>query len=66
MTRGLKIAAVTMLVLSAIGFLDATYLTVEHYRGEIPPCAIIGGCEAVLTSPQAKIADVPVALLGSL
>ncbi|MEK7208684.1 MAG: vitamin K epoxide reductase family protein [Patescibacteria group bacterium] len=65
MTKSLKVAAIIFLVVSAIGFLDATYLTVEHYRGNIPPCTV-AGCEIVLTSGQSKIAGVPVSLFGSL
>jgi len=63
--RHLKIIAILFCVVSAIGLLDATYLTVKHYRGGIPPCTI-HGCEVVLTSPQSEIAGVPVALLGTL
>ena len=65
MTRNLKIAAIIFLIAGILGFLDATYLTVEHYRGDIPPCTV-AGCEIVLTSGQNKIAGVPVALLGAL
>lgn len=65
MTKNLKIAAIFFLVLSAIGFLDATYLTIEHYRGNIPPCTI-EGCEIVLTSAQSQVAGIPVSLAGSL
>ncbi len=52
-------------VVAALGFLDAAYLTVEHYLNSVPPCAI-GGCEVVLTSVYATVAGVPVALLGAL
>lgn len=65
MTRNIKIAAIIFLAVSALGFLDAAYLTIEHFRGSIPPCAI-QGCEIVLTSAQSKIAGIPVALLGAL
>ncbi|MDP3902252.1 MAG: vitamin K epoxide reductase family protein [bacterium] len=65
MTRHLKIAAIIFLIISALGFLDAAYLAIDHYRGNIPPCTI-QGCEIVLTSAQSKIAGVPVALLGAL
>ena len=51
--------------MSAIGLLDAGYLTFKHYLGGIPPCTI-RGCEVVLTSAQSEIAGVPVALLGAL
>lgn len=65
MTKNIKIAAIIFLAVSALGFLDAAYLTVEHYRGSIPPCTI-KGCEIVLTSAQSEIAGIPVALFGSL
>lgn len=65
MKRYLKIASAVFLAASAAGFADATYLTVKHYRGGVPPCTI-HGCEVVLTSAQSEIAGVPVALLGVL
>ncbi len=65
MTRHLKIAVIIFLTVAALGFFDATYLTIEHYRGSIPPCTI-KGCEIVLTSEHAEIAGIPVALLGAL
>ncbi len=54
---------VLILVLSLVGFADATYLTVKHYQGVIPPCAI-SGCENVLSSSYSEILGIPVALLG--
>lgn len=54
------------LILGFLGFLDATYLSIIHYKNIIPPCSISGGCESVLTSKYATIGPVPVALLGSL
>lgn len=56
--------AIAFLVISFIGFLDATYLTVQHYRGLPPECSIIKGCEEVATSEYAVVLGVPVALLG--
>lgn len=56
-------AAVFFLVVAIIGFADAAYLTIEHYRGVIPPCTT-DGCEIVLTSSYATILGVPVAVLG--
>ena len=44
----------------------ATYLTVVHYAGGSPVCAISHGCETVQQSEYAKLAGVPVALLGAL
>lgn len=53
-------------VLGFLGFLDATYLTVLHYKNVIPPCSIAHGCETVLTSQFAVIVGIPIALLGAL
>ena len=52
-------------LVALIGFADATFLTVEHYRGVIPPCTT-GGCDTVLTSAYSTVAGVPVSLLGAL
>lgn len=65
MPRHLKIVAILFCIVSAIGLLDASYLTYKHYLGGVPPCTL-HGCEVVLTSPQSEIAGVPVALLGAL
>ncbi len=59
-----KILVWIFLVLSLIGFLDATYLTAKHYVGGPIICPIFGGCEKVLNSPYSMIGFVPVALLG--
>lgn len=53
-------------VVAGLGFTDATFLAVEHYRGEIPPCSITNGCETVTTSEYSKIMGVPVAYTGVL
>lgn len=55
-----------VVVLSFLGFLDASYLAIEHYLGGIPPCSILAGCETVLTSSYAEVFGVPVALFGAL
>lgn len=47
-----------------IGFIDAAYLAVYHFLGEVVPCALTSGCEAVTTSRFATIGPVPVAVLG--
>jgi len=52
-----------LLVVAMLGFADAGYLTLEHYRNAIPPCSM-GSCETVLTSVYSSIAGIPVALLG--
>lgn len=57
---------ILVLIIAIVGFSDATYLTVEHYSGVIPPCSIIGGCEKVLTSSYSSIFGIPVSLTGSI
>ncbi|MBI2573878.1 MAG: vitamin K epoxide reductase family protein [Candidatus Wildermuthbacteria bacterium] len=54
------------LLLSWLGFLDSAYLAIEHYRGVIPSCSVIAGCEKVLTSPYSEFFGIPVALFGVL
>jgi uncharacterized membrane protein len=57
---------VTFLIISFLGFLDATYLTIEHYTGGIIPCTVLHGCQIVTTSKYSVIFGVPIALGGSL
>ncbi len=59
-----KIIVWIFLILSLVGFLDATYLTAKHYVGGPIICPIFGGCEKVLASPYSMIWFIPVALLG--
>jgi uncharacterized membrane protein len=51
---------------ATIGLGIAGYLTVVHYTGGAPVCAIAHGCETVQKSSYASLAGVPVALLGML
>lgn len=53
-----------LLLLTVIGIGIAGYLTYIHYRGFDPVCAVGGGCEKVQDSEWAKLAGVPVPLLG--
>jgi len=63
-----KVAFIPLLaaLVALIGLGDSIYLTVEHYKNEIPPCSIVQGCELVLTSPYAEVYGVPLSLLGAL
>lgn len=54
------------LAVSLIGFVDATYLTVNHFAGESPTCSILEGCDKVTLSEFATVFGAPVALLGAL
>jgi uncharacterized membrane protein len=57
----------TMIVLTALGLVVASYLTYIHYAGIKPLCGRNGGgCEIVQTSQYSKLAGVPVALIGLL
>lgn len=48
------------------GLAIAGYLTVVHYAGGEPVCAIAHGCATVQKSAYAELAGIPVALLGLL
>jgi uncharacterized membrane protein len=60
----LKNISITTLILAFLGFLDATYLTIVHYKNLTVPCSIAHGCETVLTSKYATIGSIPISLLG--
>lgn len=60
-----KWVPIVLLIVAIIGFADATYLTVEHFRNVIPPCTT-GGCETVLTSQYSSVAGIPVSLFGAV
>jgi uncharacterized membrane protein len=49
-----------------VGVGIAGYLTVVHYAGSAPVCAIAHGCATVQKSAYAELAGVPVALIGLL
>ena len=57
---------ITFSIISAVGFIDATYLTTQHFLGVPVACSILKGCEQVTTSQFAVILGIPVALLGSI
>ena len=52
------------LVLAVLGLCVASYLVYVHYADIDPVCNIAHGCHKVQTSDYAKLAGVPVALLG--
>jgi uncharacterized membrane protein len=56
---------IVLIVLTVIGVGLASYLTYIHFAGIKPLCGRNGGtCEKVQTSQYAKLAGVPVALMG--
>ena len=52
-------------LLALVGLADALYLTIEHLTGQSVRCTIISGCSAVLSSPYAVVAGVPLAAIGA-
>lgn len=60
-----SLSGVGILFLAFLGFLDAAYLSILHFKNAIPPCTI-SGCETVLTSKYATVLGVPISLIGSL
>jgi uncharacterized membrane protein len=52
--------------IATVGLGIAAYLTIVHYAGGSPVCAIAHGCATVQKSSSAEVARVPVALLGLL
>lgn len=53
-------------IAALIGFADASFLAIEHYRGVVPPCTIISGCEKVTTSDYSEVFGIPLALFGAI
>jgi uncharacterized membrane protein len=58
-------ARAALVVLALLGFLSALYLTLVHYRGGIPRCYVVQGCDIVQTSKYSAILGVPIALFGA-
>ena len=52
-------------LLALIGIADALYLTIEHVTGQSVRCTIMSGCSAVLSSPYAVVAGIPLAAVGA-
>ena len=67
--RGGGPLAIAILIVCALGLLDAIYLTYEHYNG-LKGLLCVGGhgghssCQTVQSSTYSKVAGIPVALLG--
>ena len=54
---------IILFIFAILGFIDSSFLTVEHFANVIPPCTT-SGCETVLTSSYSTMFGIPVALLG--
>lgn len=51
-------------IIALAGVVDAVYLTIHHYTAEAVPCGLEFDCGAVLNSPWAEVAGVPLAAFG--
>jgi uncharacterized membrane protein len=61
----LKLAPWLFAGVSLLGFIDASYLTANHYLGVTVKCFLLDGCDKVTASPYALFFGIPVALLGA-
>lgn len=52
------------ILVSFLGFIDSSYLTVKHFLATAPSCAIFDGCDVVTTSDYSEIMAIPVAMMG--
>lgn len=57
---------VALLIISFGGFIDASFISVEHYLGNPIVCNFLKGCETVTSSSYATLLGMPVALFGAL
>lgn len=64
MDKKLKWILFAIVFLSFLGFLDASYLTLERYRGGVLPCYIFETCDLVTNSAYGTIFGVPVSFAG--
>jgi len=58
--------AAGFLLLSLVGFVDATYLTIYHLRGGGLECGPIWDCDEAAASEYSEILNVPIALVGAV
>jgi uncharacterized membrane protein len=63
--NNLKKIVGAQLLFAFLGFLDATYLTIERFSGIALPCFTGSGCETVTRSIYSAIGPVPISLLGA-
>ena len=64
--KSLRLIASLWLIAGFAGFLDASYLSIEHFRNLNPHCFLLKGCGIVITSKYSVIFGVPIAFLGAI
>jgi len=57
---------ITLIVLTLLGLVVASYVTYVHYAGIKPACTAGESCTKVQTSVYSELAGIPVALIGLL
>jgi uncharacterized membrane protein len=57
-------SATALIALAGMGV--SAYLTYAHYADQSVACAVVHGCQTVQQSQYARLAGVPIALLGGL
>jgi uncharacterized membrane protein len=62
--KTINILSYLILILALLGFIDATYLTVEFFSGGNVVCGLIEGCEQVLSSDYSSMFGIPLSLIG--
>ena len=55
---------IVVLILSAIGIGDTTYLTIKRFTHDSVNCSLFEGCDLVTTSSYSAIFGIPVAVMG--
>lgn len=55
----------TTALFAFLGFIDAAYLTVDHYLAVPLPCSLTAGCDTVLNSAYATVGPIPLAAIGA-
>lgn len=59
-----KLFLAILILISVVGFADATYLTAKHYLDDPVTCSIFKGCETVTGSKYSTLFSIPIALFG--
>ncbi len=66
MIRSARVLGTITAVIALAGLGVSAYLTYTHYADRSVACAVVHGCQTVQQSEYAKLAGVPIALLGGL
>lgn len=64
MKRKIPLGPFWLIALALVGLGDALYLSYYQYLNLVPGCAILNGCEQVLSHPLSKFFNVPLGYLG--